>query len=338
MDLLILPVSGERFPTQLGIMCKLVDCGYRPNVTFAASGGNVVAYISLAADFRSNQMIRISSDLNNKLFISSWAPPTFNIIPSWIMGLSEGSIYRRSPLYVNLFKDNFTKSTITKSEIWTGTYNQTKNRAALFCNMTRSSSIFGNDNFNNDIVSSMELQYLNGNINNIAQISIASASIPTMIEPCRINCDNYSDGGIFYASPLTPLQDIIKRKDTYHMVYINPYNIEDRLTVEGNNDKNNIIDVGKHIIDILVRAHIVQDRHVAYMLLKPYNNIVRFDIPNNISLVECLKNKYKYKRSLLELYNPIGDCINLINFNGNDIRNIVLKSKDNIQGRFWGVI
>ena len=57
----------------------------------------------------------------------------------------------------------------------------------------------------------MPLNFLSGDMNEIGKSIIASASIPFIFDSQTIGNNEYYDGGVMYASPLTPLQDEIYR-------------------------------------------------------------------------------------------------------------------------------
>ena len=72
MNILVLPVSGGGFVSQLAIIQHLCTIDYKPDITLASSGGNVSAYISMAASWKWAAIERISRDLSQDLFVKPW--------------------------------------------------------------------------------------------------------------------------------------------------------------------------------------------------------------------------------------------------------------------------
>ena len=55
----------------------------------------------------------------------------------------------------------------------------------------------------------MPLTYLDGNIESISSVAVASAAIPVLVPEQKIFGARYVDGGTLFSSPLTALQDCL---------------------------------------------------------------------------------------------------------------------------------
>ena len=130
MKLLVLPVSGGAFPLQLALIAELsnpihhINKNIEPDLVMASSGGNVAAYISLAAQWDGNKISDIAKNLHSSMFIQSWWPSYLKFMPSWMIGYFKGSLYCNGSGATELFEKMFTPETIAKTEIWTGTLNR----------------------------------------------------------------------------------------------------------------------------------------------------------------------------------------------------------------------
>lgn len=241
-----LPISGGYLTSQVALMCELYEAkkiskkGIRngaidtyPDIMFSSSGGCITSYLSLAGDFCTDGIMRSVYKLEPTMFVKSWLPKELAfIIPSWIIGTFNGSLYRQGYGASRLFRSSFTPDTIKRVEIWTGTYDKNNCKAQFFCNLGLGESLinplfFRMDNFMYDC---MELKYLDGDLNLLAKVALASSSIPILTQKQNINGIFYSDGGSNYASPLCTMESEICR------IILN----DNRETIE-----KKIIDIGK---------------------------------------------------------------------------------------------
>ena len=129
MFLFVIPVSGGAFPAQLAIIKHLIEHKIKPDLILASSGGNLAAYISAAADWKSNGIDRICLRLSSDIMFKQWVP-----VINPIVGFFYGSIYRAGDGITELFNDYFTSNTIQMSEIWSGTYDRNVQIPALLLN------------------------------------------------------------------------------------------------------------------------------------------------------------------------------------------------------------
>jgi predicted acylesterase/phospholipase RssA len=333
MNVLISPVSGGGFVVQLAIMQHLCEMNYIPDVVLASSGGNVAAYIAAAADWKAAAIERFASGLKSNMFLSPWNSVSS---VSSIVGYFKGDMYNKGDGVVEFMKTLFTPKSITKYEIWTGTYNRNKKKARVFCNKDERSCLLNISSTDCGLLQLMPPIYANGNIELIAEFSIASASIPTIVPPQIIDGDEYIDGGVVAVSPLVYMKSAILEavgNDGLHMVYVSPDNIENPVMTTG----TNLVDSYKKVAAEFMVAQAIKDRLTAHDILKSFpgsTQKAQFDCNyQNLQHVISLQNYIKY--SLIEIYplNPI--AIDFTNFSSVDITNAVTNTFGSCRCRLW---
>ena len=220
-DLIVytLPVSGGGFVAQLGLLSELSEAlklnkvhSIQPDLIFSASGGNVAAYIAMAGGWTTEGIRRVARHINMNIFIQSWFMDGFTFLPTILAGVFNGCIYRHGYGAQILFSKFFTKESIQKTEIWTGTYNEDLMKSQFFCNKKKSQSLIQDSMFNDDkdIYSATHLRYMSDEpdtINQLSKVCSASASIPYIVKKQKICNHHNSDGGIMYASPMVALKN-----------------------------------------------------------------------------------------------------------------------------------
>lgn len=335
MYILVLPVSGGGFVSQLAILQHLCESKFVPNLTLASSGGNVAAYVAAAADWKWSSIERISRELSQSLFSSPWN----SLSPlSLIIGYFKGDVYNKGTGVSKFLTNYFDSDTIKKYEIWTGTYNKTRHRARLFCNTNRDSSILDTSSIDPSLTQSMEPIFSNGDLDLIGQSVVASASIPAIV-PCQtIMGEDYIDGGIACASPLTVMHDPILKyirdhNDSLHLFYVNSVDLSHPVV----NPIHNVLDNWRQATHDLIRSQTVSDRLSGYKLLCCNSGTMHKEefICNyqNLQHVKDIQSKVKF--SMLEIY-PINIYdIDISNFNGNDVINGIHNAYPNCRCRLW---
>lgn len=335
MILGIAPVSGGAFPAQLAAYALLIKHGIRPSCIMASSGGNIASYIVSAADWKIDGIIRILGNLRSDDMFVPWTP-IFNSI----VGFFRGSLYRPGPGVHQILRENFTSMTIQDDEIWTGTYNRTRQQARFFGNRGRTNSIFGSSDIDSSLNYCMELTFLEGDVEKIATASQASASIPALIEPQEIDGEPYCDGGLSCASPLQGFESIILDKyQSFHLIYINGMNLKDPVNVF--TCGGNVLVNGRLAASELVRSHLIADRLCAYHMLTSRSHIGHLK-PNfeeiDIKDLSLVFESYEIiDRSLLEFYPNDYEEIDITDFDGADILAMFERCQKRIQCRFWWI-
>lgn len=338
MRVLVLPVSGPGFVAQLAILQHLCEINFIPDLTLASSGGNVAAYVVAAANWKWPGIQRISQSLTKELFVKPWS--SIGTI-AFAVGYFEGNKHNKGLGVKDFLSEYFTPETIVKYEIWTGTYNKTRQKARLFCNRKKENSILDTDCIDYDLTQSMEPVFSNGNIEIIGLCGMASASIPTVVPAQTIFDEQYEDGGVAGASPLTimrePILKYTREKNTsLHIIYVNSVD----LSSPTKNPCNNVIDNWKQTANNMIRSQTIIDRLSAYDLLRYHPGILKKDeFPcnyENLLRVKEIHKKLKY--SLLEIFPSVCSTINIETFTGDD----VIKNINHIYGkcvcRLWWLI
>ena len=358
MHILVAPVSGGAFPVQLGFMIELAKlrrpqpCPDREQDPFpallpfydsilASSGGNVATYMALAGDFTPEGIDRVCHKLHPNLFLSSWWPRPFcSILPSWILGYYEGSIFNRGCGVEKVFEEIFTPASIGRVEIWTGTLNRSTGRAELFTNLEPGESKLALDCFSPDKLNAMPLTYLSRDRKMLAQVAYASAAIPVLVPSVEINSIQYADGGTCFSSPLTPLQDCITSAlqnhdgsgQCLHVDYLSSYDLESTSKPA---TYKNLLENGSIALAEIIKSLGVQDRLSGIELLRVGE--IKFDsgLCDPEILASIMTRRQKYRQSFLELFPSKEIEINLERFTAQDITNAINETRKCMMYRLW---
>ena len=181
----------------------------------------------------------------------------------------------------------------------------------------------------------MEPFYMNGDLDTIVKVIIASAAIPVIIPEQEINGQHYVDGGTLFSSPLTPLVDYILalNQPTYHLDYFSSFDIQ---SSEPNRMAKNLYQNGTLTIGELVKSICIQDRLVAVEFLRTTDQINFITLPGNLDSLQTVEKIRKTcNRSLLEFYPLKNDCMDLTSFDGQHIINLMEFAGKNYGLRFW---
>lgn len=323
MKIHVLPISGGGFVSQLGVyymLSQVFRC--KPDVSIGSSGGNIVAYIGMAADWRPERILETAGLINSTLFVQSWTPDFF---PTWILFPVTQSVYRSAGGIERFFKTIFTPVSIRRTEIYTGTFNTSNERNTVFCNRTQSDSLLKyepNDrSYEKSILDTDPVVYLEGDLKLISNAVYASASIPYITQGVVIKGDVHIDGGSMYASPLISMTKMIERyfesnpDELVQMTYFCSYNMETLF--------------GKGIvksISTLIHSLVLQDRNLAIVLFEKiikrksvYKRYHKVDMSRLKSLFSPLENRH-----YLAILSPHESSeVNVTKFTGNDVKSIV---------------
>lgn len=341
MELLVCPVSGGRLVNQLAILSHLCQINYRPTVTMASSGGNVASYIASAANWQWAGIARVAEDLSRDLFVQ---PRSSITLLSGLLGFFEGNVYRPGVGVEQFLAKHFTPETITRDEIWTGTYNKTRGQSALFCNQSQSKTIMQLNTIDFNLIQACTPSYIT-DIPTIAQVCSASASIPTVVAPQNINGDYHVDGGLCGSSPFSLLYRAFDQIPELHITYINSVDLvginRDRTVV-------NVLDNWRQTTEELVRSQTLIERTIAESSLRvglrDHEQIEYTTFPCDYQhLLDARKLIKTTRRSLLEICPRANDSslspyeIDLLNFNGSDVVTKMNLAYDNCHCRLWYV-
>lgn len=337
MNILILPASGNNFGIQLSILQHLCEIDYVPDLTLASSGGNICSMIASGANWNWAHIERIARDLKSSYFVKNWCDISS---VSKCIGFFNGNKFDHGEGSSDFLKKYFTKESISKHEIWTGTYNKERQKFRLFCNKSKKDSIINCDDIDYDLTQSMEPSFADGDIDKIATFSLASAAIPSILPPVLIDGELYIDGALSGASPLTLMQgSIVKylknRNDHLHITYVNSKN----LSTANDDDDGNLLKTYLYAVESLLKSNTLIDRLAAYELFN-FNNyndeVKKISFPCNYD--ELLKMKHKRSKvrySLLELYPTKNVSIDITNFDGDDIKKALRAIYGTCMCTFW---
>lgn len=337
MYILVLPISGGGFVTQLAGLQHLCEAQFIPDLTLASSGGNVAAYVAAAANWKWPGIERIARELSQDLFIQPWNNIT---AVSMVMGYFKGAVYDKGSGVYGFLSRHFNSETITKYEIWTGTYNKNRQKALLFCNRAAKDSIMDSSCIDHDLTQSMEPVFANGNVELLAEAGVASASIPAIVPSQRIMGEDYIDGGIAGASPLSIMQEPILKyvqvnEAPLHIIYVNSVD----LASPNIKPIHNVLDTWRQATSNLIRSQTVIDRLSGYELLRCHPGVVHKEqfacTYQNLERVKKIRSHIKY--SMLEIYPTQRFDIDISKFNGDDIIQAIHTAYKNCLCRFWWI-
>lgn len=341
MRVTILPISGGAFPIQLAILkhlCSLTNP--RPDVVLASSGGNVAAYITAAADWSPYGIRRIVNSMHEELFLSPWTQGFLSFVPSMLVGYFKGTWYNSSKYGIHFFNQFFTEQTIQNCEIWSGTVDCASKKAQIFCNRSHEQAIIKED-FDCKVHGILPAIYLNGKVEDIATVALASASIPTVVPPQKIRERLYADGGVIHASPLTCMKDILHKLEDHngsglHLTYINCFDMqkEDPITPSYLTSVHN----GKITMMDLVHNLSITDRSAGIDLMRSPDLRMHFVEGicvkgKQVQIIE--EDRLKARRSFVEYFPCSNDCIDLKSFDGKDIGQLMDKVEEKYLYRIW---
>jgi len=352
-SLYVLPVSGGGFPVQLAELCELFeaikknklqfksDIDYKPNLVLGASGGNVAGYLAMAGDWYYQGVYRVLEYLSSGVFVESWCPE-LNFIPTWVWTFFTGSVYRAGPGPVNILNTFFDKQLIQRTEIVTLTYDQDTFTPQLFSNMEPENSLFSAPPCIEDVIlyETTPVQHACGNVETIAKICMASASVPVITQPQNIEGKNYGDGGTIAASPLSCLQGQILKllTDKVHIYYFSPYNLDDstditKFTQYGNSN------IKKTILRLL-HSEMIKDRLSLINLLELYTKqstkLLTFKNVNSTTLSEILET-YKDNNYGIVFYPSGAPTVNMLKFDGKNIKEVMNETRLDYNIQLWYV-
>lgn len=363
MRIFVCPVSGGGFPNQIGLMSQLLSLDVRPNLVLGSSGGNVAAYVGLAAEWNPSSIPAIVTSLNSGLFAQSWWPRYLAaLFPSWAIGILKGSIYAAGTGADVLFRDLFDDpasdfvhipekslqihSKITRTELWTGTMNRETGKGQLFCNLAQDQAKIQNKPI--DPLSSfwtrdcMPLTYLDGNISLIAKVTMASAAIPVLVPEQSFLGARYVDGGTIFASPLTVLQNQIVEvsENRFHIDYFSSFNLQ----TPASPNYTSLFENGNFAINELIKSLCINDRLAAIEMLRSDSTI---SLVNTVGFIEgpgskeilrhIEKLREKSVRTVLELYPSQNQYVNLLTFRPEDLLRRLTETEKEYRFRFWWI-
>lgn len=326
VELVVLPVSGGHFINQVALITLLCDNGFKPEIVLGSSGGVVSAYVGLCGDWKTNGIMRVMDDMCSNIFVSSWWGKNMSFMPSGVIGIFKGAIYNHGKGSYELISSYLNSDSITRCEIWAGSYNKDSDIATMFCNKSKETSYI---KYNREIQSMpVKIEYLNGDVKKITTSIYASSSIPALLPPIEIDGCNYYDGGLLNASPLMPLSDYLP--NCLKIIYISSFDME-----KGKADLvdcSNIIKIGIGSVDKTVTGLCIADRIFALRLVMKCSEM-KYRYLSDIK--EALRIYKKSEKAVLELF-PTEDLeVNITDFDCKNSIPIIQKIRHNYGIRLW---
>lgn len=333
----VCPVSGEAFTCQLALLCEINIANInihkrgkgnntKPDMVLASSGGNIAAYVALMAGWNANGIYRLSKLIESGMLIQNWWPEFLSFLPSGLIGIFSGSLYRLGYGVRTVFSNFLTKVQCESVDMWTGTFHKKTNKAQFFSNKSEGETHINSERLEKDMKTydCAPLFYTNGDLDTLADVSVASASIPCLVQEKYVGGSAHSDGGIAYASPLCAfsmeiLRVVEETKKSLHMVYFSCYNmelVEEKYRgIKGNFGSSlaslirslSVLDRGKgfEMISVLAKDRKVHTKHYKNLNTKKLS-----------SLLESLNSKKHY---FLNLYPTNSSNLNMLKFEGEDV-------------------
>lgn len=338
--LYILPVSGEDFISQTSFLAELMGLQRpRPDIILAASGGAIAAMISLAAHWKEAGVKRILSKMSSRLFSRMW--PLNVAIPgslgAVLSGFIHNSLYNTAPVSFieDFLKETFSPSCLDDIEIWISTMNRSKGKAELFCSLSEQASILGhqccNDMFMNNC---LPPKFIDKDISYLSKVVKASASIPVVFQPVKIDGDLHIDSADTFSDPFIPLQrDISGIQGPLHIIYFACRDYERFETLP--NDLSLLRDGSSALANLLRSLAMVSRKNAIETVLRGRKFCFKegpFDRKSARLLFEEIDQS---QGSFLELYNTTSSHINVAFFRPQEVIDAFMQGKKTMFFRLW---
>lgn len=353
----VFPISGGEFPNQLALLSQVYYAilqnfdgsfpgskVYAPSLCLGCSGGNIASYIGLAADWSPERIISVCKQIDPQMFAKNWWTGPLGFLPSALAGIFGGSLYRPGYGVTSLFENLFpTPEKIMEVEILTLAFNKTKEIATVFTNRGEDNSYFPPEYFteqNNFLYEIDSMIYNDGDVDKIACSTEASYSIPFITNGKSIDGESYVDGGVSYASPFTPIHNLIL--DNYaptpdrklQITYFCSYDMNDP-------DIDRTSFYGKGVIAVslqqMLHCSILNDRSFAFQIIRSVVENPVFEEGNKINTdqLAAILKRIENKSYALVLYPSGAEHINILKFTAADIIDTINKSSKNYNYAMW---
>jgi predicted acylesterase/phospholipase RssA len=223
LSIFVLPSSGGSFPVQVGLLARFIEASetsFRPDVVLATSGGNVAAYMANSADWKRDRLVEYLKFVSAEMFLAPWS----SFIPTWLFLLRQRSVFQPGfGMHNNSFSSIPNDSAAEAfPETWTGVTHVRSQQHRLFTNKrdAESTILFGGSG---GAVGSIGIPppsrpspvslfsfgknippvFSAGDRMQICRSTLASASIPFIVQNVIIDGEEYCDGGALHASPVS---------------------------------------------------------------------------------------------------------------------------------------
>lgn len=315
-----------------------------PDIVMGGSGGNVAAYVACAGGWTEQGIQRVARMLSPEIF----AAPRFPMLPTLLNAalsaiMSKKSIFKQAQRErcVAFFESFLDSTTSGRVEMWTGTVNRTARRAQMFCNRSESEAILRVPSSREALIGCLPPVYLGGDVTRIAKVSLASASIPTIVPPVEIDGEEYNDCGCAFSDPLPALQDRLEAvvgDGPVHITIIAGYDIE-RTDMATSVDS--LYDEGASALHCIQASLALQSRRYAIDLVRsgPGGDVMyeegRCDAVILRSIHEQRCAGGEFRRSVLELYPDGQHHVDILDFTPDELDVTVETTRRNYRYRLW---
>ena len=348
-----LPISGGSLCCQLAFLCEIYEArkilnggklsgkkSYYPNLCLGGSGGSVSSYIGLAGGFTTDGIIRCAKNLDPRSFSKPWIPKQLSVIPNIAIAVFKGSVYNNGYGARPLFQRLFSEKSISEVEIWNSAFNEDKKSNQFFCNRYQKDSVINQCYFNEEqfLFDSLKLKYMNEDIDLIADVAIASASIPLVVPNQRINKELYADAGVALPSPLTVFANEIYRivtnqNSNLRLVYFFPYQ-SDRLNLK----KETVLEQDIDTINQILHFSMLKDRNTSLTILNRLSKCIShkyYPEMNTKKLSEVMRKLNEHKHYVIWI-EPHGEPkISLTKFTPEDVIAKIEQTRNNYSIIAW---
>jgi hypothetical protein len=327
MDVWVAPISGGCLVSQIAAILALTDCGFKPELSLGASGGNVALWIGSLGKWNPCKIAEICRQIDSSLFIEQNL--VSDILPTKLLSVALGNAYR-SNSNPDLFLKKHIKSQedLLVDEIWIAAVVSRTGRVRLMCNKVCGDTIIKPTDYDINDFNTEELIYMNGDVRNIGKGIIASSSVPFVVNPTMLYGENCLDCGAKFASPLTPLKSEVQ-KYLCHVVYISGFDVEASLRRANYRDVFDLIDTLPAYIS---HGHILSDRAVARALVGDHLHCREYDIDR---LNDVMTRCKKLESSCIEIFPVENYTIKITSFTAAQFCSQIDCARKNLRFRIW---
>jgi hypothetical protein len=217
------PISGGYFISQVAQIAMILEArkGRQPDAYFGASGGNIASMIGLAYSINKESLLKIATRVSKDFFVKDLLQGKMKIFENPLFGINcyEG-IKKPGSGSDEFFKNILSEEKIISSpEVWTLIYNDTSSCGEITCTKIKDASIFSNY-VNPEYLEKIgcgNVHYLDNNVDMIAKVTLASATLPGIRERIKLWENEYVDGGLCAATPGSFFCESIK--EDFDLVY-----------------------------------------------------------------------------------------------------------------------
>ena len=134
-----------------------------------------------------------------------------------------------------------------------------------------------------------------------------------------------------FSPPFIPFRDQISNLDSFHIIYINGYDLDDEDLSGVDPSSRSIVSTADRTTTALVKSIIIQDRFSCFTLLKTKGDVKQ----SEFNLDKYFEEKKNWRYSMCEMYPIRIDEINITNFTGDEVLDRMMRQTEYIGLRVW---